>query len=486
MRLSNRRKLGRSFRTAVGVVALGVSTGCTIIGPNYEAVDPTIVGEPAIAANADAYTDETVVAQWWRLFDDPVLTAFVERGLEENRTLGAALANVNAARAQWGLAKLNRLPFDTVTAAYLESRQGSAVFSAGIGAEAAEPFPSNDISDLSISAAWEVDLFGRVTRTINIARADLGQAQATLADLQALIAADIATAYVTLRGLEAQRAVAEENVENQADTLTLTEVTRDAGRGTDLDVERAKAQLATTQASIPPLTAAIVETRTALAVLTGQTPANIITQLDGTSTDLPTIKGSIAIGSPEDLLRRRPDIAASERALVSATERIGLNIAEAFPRIDVLGQAGYQAVGFQDQFSENALNFAFGPSITWSLTNLVRARQSVRAARENVAAAFATYENTVLAALAETEAALAAQAQAQAQLIALREADRASGEASRLARLRYENGATDFLIVLDAERRELEAANLLAVTQTEAAQAQVGVFRALRAGPWLE
>ncbi|MEM8771482.1 MAG: TolC family protein [Pseudomonadota bacterium] len=455
--------------------------GCTLIGPTYEAPDISAY-EPEAFINNDGYDNNEALSAWWTRFEDDKLNELISLGLAENRELGAAYANVNIARAQWGLARLNRAPFDTITSSYLESRTGSAVFIASTGGSGANPFPTNDISDINVAATWEVDLFGRVTRTINIGKANLGEAQYVLADLQTLIISDIADAYINLRGLQAQRAVALNNVANQDDTLKLTEVRRDAGRGTDLDVERAKSQLAGTRAIVPPLDAAIKASLYQLGVLTGQSPAQINAIVEDPA-PLPMIKGAIPIGDPAAFLRRRPDIAASEQALAAATEQVGLDIAEAFPRIDLTGQVGYQAVGFQDQFSSKALNFATGPSITWSLTNLLRARKSVQASRAGIDAAFNTYENTVLSALAEAETAFANQALLQEQLIELVEAERASREAARLARLRYENGAEDFLSVLDAERRDLEAADALAAVRTATAQSQVAVFRALRAGP---
>ncbi|MBI1394138.1 MAG: efflux transporter outer membrane subunit [Alphaproteobacteria bacterium] len=471
-----------AFKTQIGsVVAALLASGCTVIGPDYKSPGTTDYEAPGFI-NAAGYDGEAPLADWWTLADDPVLDALVARSLAENNSLGSAYANVNAARAQWGLARLNRAPFDTISGSYLESRTSSAVFAASTGQAAAQPFPTNDISDLGVSATWEVDLFGRVTRTINIAKADLGEAQALLADLRAVVVADAVDAYVNLRGLEVQLEVAEENVRVQQSTLRVTEATRDAGRGTDLDVDLAQAQLSGTLAAIPPLKAAISAATYQLGVLTGQTPAEI-SAIVADSAPLPLFEGEIAIGDPAQLLRRRPDISAAERALASATERIGLNIVEAFPRIDIIGQAGYQAVGFNSQFSENALNFAAGPSVTWSLTNLVRAHRTVRAAKAGADAAFEAYEGTILSALAEAEIAFARQARLQERLVHLSEADRASGEAARLARIRYENGATNFLNVLDAERRQIEAATALATGETELARARVAVFRALRAGP---
>lgn len=467
--------------TAAAPLALALGA-CAPFGPHYRAPETAGFETPAFI-NQDAYEATEPSSAWWTAFGDQTLNDLVLMGLAENKTLRAAVENVNASRAAVGLARLDRAPFDQLSSSYLRSRSGSAVFAASTGlGSGGGTFPTNDISTVSVNSTWEVDLFGRVTREINLAKADLGRSQADLADLQVTVISDIADAYVRLRGLQRRLKVASENAENQTSTLKLTEATRDAGRGTDFDVERAKAQLSGTRATIPPLEAEIAATTYALGVLIGKTPAEI-TALLNASADLPAITSSIAIGDPAALLRRRPDIRVQERALASATERIGLNIADAFPRVELIGNGGFQAIDFENQFGPKALNFSFGPSISWSLTNIIRARSRVNAASASARAAFAGYEQTVLAALAETESALKRQGSLQKQLADLREAKRASGEAARLAEFRYQNGATDFLSVLDAQRRELEAAESLAAAETAAAQSQVAVFRALRAGP---
>lgn len=471
--------MGRYRASAIAVSA--VLTGCTVIGPSYDAPQTDNYTEPAFI-NASDYDTTAPLSNWWVNFDDPVLDALIIDGIEENNALARAIANVNVARGARGLAELNRVPFDRVDASYLETRTASAAtpFAGGIS----EPFPNLDVSRLDFSAGWEVDLFGRVTRTINIANADLARAEADLADLQAIVIADITEAYVNLRGLQAQLSVARQNTDVLEETVRLTEATRDAGRGTDIDVDLARAQLEQSRATIPPLRAAISASIYQLAVLTRVTSREMIKRVSAPS-PLPLVEGKITIGDPASLLRRRPDIAAAERALAAASEQIGLSMAEAFPRIDLIGAAGFSSLGFNDQFAENALSFSVGPSITWSLTNLLRARQTIAAARAGAVAAFETYEQTILSALAEAETAFAEQARLQEQIRHLAEADRASTEAARLARIRYDNGATTFLNVLDAERRQLEAANALAAGRTALARAQVRVFRALRAGPVL-
>lgn len=458
------------------LLAILLIPGC-MVGPDYEPPNPGTFANEAFLYDA-GYDASTPLSDWWTAFEDDTLTELIENGVENNRTLVAAAANLTAARAALGLARQNRLPTDTVTVTTQETRFAAAA-SPFAGADA---LPNVSLVSFGGAAAWEADLFGRVRRTIRIADAQSAAAEAQLRDLQVTITADIADAYMTLRGAQAQLAVARRNADVQTETLTLTEVIRDAGRGTDLDVEQAKAQLATTMASIPPLDAAAVASANMLATLTGRTPASV-TELISTASHLPTIRTALPIGDPEALLRRRPDIVASERTLAAAFNTIGLEIAEVFPQVDLVGGVAIEADGFSALSLPTALAFNVGPSISWSLTDLLRARNTVGAASAQAEAAFADYEQTILMALAETETALNNQARLQEQVIFLRDAEIASGRAAELARIRFENGRSDFLQVLDAEARALTASNQRVAVETQIAQAQVAVFRALRAGP---
>ena len=320
-----------------------------------------------------------------------------------------------------------------------------------------------------------------ISDTIEAAVADADAAEAALGDLQSTIAADIADAYVLLRGLQAQRAVAVRNTQNLGRTMELVGELRAVGRVTDLDLDQARAQLLISEAAIPPLDAALADAASRLAVLTGRTPSAGMDLLSEQAA-LPLVDETIAIGDPAMLLRRRPDIAVAERLLAAATARIGLNVAEAFPRVDLLGDVGVRAIGVDNLFASTALNFAIGPQISWSVTDLVRARDRIEGAEATAAAAFASYEQSVLNALAETEAALAAQARLQERYAKLSEAEAAATAAASVAPLRYEAGRVDFLQVLDTERVALTTANEAAAARTEIARAQVAVFRALRAG----
>lgn len=470
----------RHLRAPLGALMFaGLLSSCASVGPDYAAPDSAGYASPDFVESAD-YDPVAPLSDWWTAFGDPVLEILIARGFEKNRTLAAASANLRAARAELGLASRARLPDDTVGASYLETRQSSAAF-AGIGDDASAGNDTFRIASVGVAANWEVDLFGRVGRLIEAANARADAAAAALADLQVVITADIASAYLSVRGLSAQKEVARRNVENLRETVDLVRALRDVGRVSDLEVDQARAELARAEAFLPALNVSIAGAKNQLAVLVGAPPQGIAAWAEKEK-PLPMIETPIAIGDPAALLRRRPDIAERERLLAAATAGIGLNIAEAFPRISLLGDAGVQSVGVDNLFSSGALNFAVGPQLDWSVTGLIRAGDRVRAARASADAAFAMYEQTVLEALAETETALARQAQLQDRRARLEAAHASATSAAKLARFRFETGATAFLNVLDAERVALDTANQLAAARSEVALAQVAVFRALRAG----
>ncbi len=463
-------------RHLLAALLLGTLSACLSVGPDHVAPDPGGFA-PAAYEYGEAYGEALPLANWWTAFDDPVLADLVNEGLARNRTLAAAAANLEAARAELGLARKNRLPTDETEATLQETRfsAASSPFAGG------QSLPNVSLVSLGTGAGWEVDLFGRVRRTIEIASADLGAAEADLADLRIVIAADIADTYMALRGGQARLGVARRNADAQRETLDLTTTIRDLGSGTDLDVQRARAQLATTLSTVPALEADVETAANALAFLTGRVPENL-SGLVAAGAPVPVLDRPINIADPASLLRRRPDILAAERQLAAATSGIGLVIAEAFPRLDLIGSVSLQSDGFSGFGSAPSLAFAGGPSLTWSLTNMLRAGDRAAAASARAEAAFALYEETVLAALAETESALSRLSRLQEQALRLQEAETASGEAARLARFRYERGASGFLEVLDSELRALEAADRRVVAEIGIARAQVALFRALRAG----
>jgi len=447
------------------------------VGPDYVRPQPAA---PAQFERADAATETTEpVAEFWQRFEDPVLTRLVQESLVANHDLRGALARVEQAFALARLQGYDRLPTVTAEGGYTES-QTSADQAPGVPAQALE----TEIYDAGAVAFWELDLFGRVRRSIESSRAEAAAAEADLRALQVSIAAEVARSYFELRGHQEQLRIAQDNAANQRETLNLTELRLKAGRGTEFDTARARAQLESTLSRIPALEADIAATIHRLAVLNGRQPGELRAELEA-SQPLPVLPATVAVGTPAELLRRRPDIQAAERRLAAATARIGVATADLFPRVTINGAYGSAADSLGDLFSSSTETFAFGPSISWAFLDLGRVRSRIAASDAATDAQLAAYEGTVLRALEEAESALVRYRKTRDESGHLKDAAEASTKAAQMARLRFDAGAADFLQVLDAERSLLSAEDQLAESRTRATTALVAVYRSV-AGGWPE
>ena len=287
-----------------------------------------------------------------------------------------------------------------------------------------------------------------------------------------LVAAQIASSLIAYydRKASIEQVVARRNAVNQEESLRITQIRLDAGRGTQLDVSRAQAQLSTTLATIPDLEAAVTRSTLRLGVLTGKSPESLIDRLSATAA-LPALPETHSIGTPESLLRRRPDIRMAERELAAATAEIGVAVGDLFPRISFVGRWGFDAISSGNLGDAASETFAFGPSIQWAAFDLGRVHQRIRQREAAADGALARYEQTVLRALEETDASLTDYAKARVKQQHLESGAIASAEAARLARARFDSGVADFLTVLDAERTMLEAEDRLAQSETQTATA---------------
>ena len=312
------------------VVLSSAAFAACAVGPDYAA--PTT--PPAEFRNiaGGGFAEEAIEAEWWQQFGDPVLDKLVTRALESDLDLRIAGARVREARALFSDARLDYAPEVTARGGY--SKQDAPLLQFGV----ADPAVS-EAYELGFDAAWELDLFGRVRRGVEAARAEAEAADALLRDAQVRVAAEVAREYFELRGAQQRLAVARRNLDNLSEVLRLTEVRRQLGAGDELDVATAKAQRARTQATVPPLVAAEKRAAYRLAVLLGLRPGALGDELAPVPVT-PRIH-SLAIGAPEDLLRRRPDVRAAERALAAETARVGVATADLYPRLSVTGFFGF-------------------------------------------------------------------------------------------------------------------------------------------------
>jgi outer membrane protein, multidrug efflux system len=457
-------------------VAAAITTLCgCAVGPNYHRPETPVDSqfanstEPGLAAG-DA------VENYWLGFSDPMLTALVEDALRQNKDLGVAEANLRAARAVRRLTGFDQFPTVTFSGGYTRNL------------DAQEQLPGVDFRDREFDAAqagfdglWELDLFGRVRRNVEAARADVGVSAATLQDARVSVIAEVARDYFILRGLQDQLALTQRNAENQFNTLKLTRTRLEAGRGNQLDTARAEAQWQTTLASIPSLEASIATTTYRLSVLTGRQPTALNSSLSPPAPP-PALPLLNAIGTPEQLLRRRPDVRAAERRLAGATARVGVAMGDLFPKVTMTGEVGYLAPTFGELGSSGSRFFTFGPSISWAAFDLGRVRARIGSAKALTDAALAAYEGAVLGALEDTEGTMISYGRSQTRRDALQVAAAASDKAADLAQKRFEGGLIDFLEVLDAERTALSAELLLSQSRTDAATSLIAVYKALGAG----
>jgi multidrug efflux system outer membrane protein len=448
--------------------------GCAV-GPNYKQPE-TPVDTQFANSGAASYSPDEIQAQFWTAFNEPLLTKLVDQALATNKDLEIARANLRASRAARGLTQFDLFPSVTAGGSRLKVRQSEHQLP-GVPEDQRE----FDDVDAGFDASWEIDLFGRVRRGVEAARAEEQAAVSQVRDAQVTVTAEVARNYFVLRGLQDQLGVAIRNSENQRQTLSLTEARLDAGRGTELDTSRATAQLQTTLASIPPLRSSIAATIYRLGVLTGQQPNALTADLEPVQ-PAPVLPQLTAIGTPEALLRRRPDVRIAERQLASATARIGIAVGDLFPRVSFIGSAGYNSGNTGDLGNSASRTFTYGPTISWAALDLGRVRSRIGIANAQADAALAAYQSTVLLVLEETEGALINYGFAQSRRETLEQAAAASSKAASLARQRFEGGLTDFLNVLDAERDALSAQDSLAQSRTQAATSLIAVYKALGGG----
>jgi multidrug efflux system outer membrane protein len=469
----SRPPAARNLSLLIGMLLSGCAVGPQFVRPDPPAGVATTLrfhqsSQPGLA-------EADVPQAFWRRFDDPQLDALIAAALRENHDLRIARSSLQAARALHWLSTHDRWPTVTASASQAEFL-ASENAAPGVGRAGRE----RSAVDVGFDAFWELDLFGRTRRGIEIAGAEVRGGEATVQDAQVSLSAEVARIYLQLRGLQEQLGVAQRNLLNQRSTLEITRTRLQAGRGNRLDSARALAQLSTTAAGIPLLESGIAASMHRLAILTGRTPEALVAQL-GAASALPSLP-VLSIDTPEALLRRRPDIRIAEHQLAAATARIGLAMADLFPRVTLVGSVGWSADSISSLGDSAAETYTFGPSIQWAAFDLGRVRARIVASEHRAEAALAHYELTVLRALEETETALVAYGRAQQRRDALAEAAAASTDAAALARQRFDGGLTDFLDVLDAERSALSAQDQLAQARTAAATALVALYKALGGG----
>lgn len=508
------------------LVALGLCS-CTV-GPNYH--EPKAKLEPAYGELATTSTTQpshpttrpVEVTEWWATFHDPELDSLIQRAVKTNPSLTQAASRIRQARAERIIAGAAELPIVNVGAGYDHARGSSNVTfppsAFGIptkGKQApsrlGQPSPVNapqlgpvggspgggvplsplgggglpgvttDLYQVGFDAAWEIDIFGGVRRSIEAANAEYQAAIEDRRDVYISLLSEVAVNYVELRGFQRQIAIAQDNLKSQQQTLSLTQDRFRAGVTTQLDVARAQAQVATTAAGIPALDAMVHQAAHRIAVLLGEPPMALLQELIEIK-PVPNAPGEVPVGVPADLLRRRPDIRRAERQLAAATAQVGVATAQLYPRFTISGTFGFDATKFARVANWASRYYSIGPGVTWPIFDAGRIRANIRVQNEAVGQYLSNYEETVLNAMSEVEDALVDYSREQQRRSALAEAVAANQQARDLANQQYQQGVVDFLTVLEAQRNLLGTQDALAQSDTRISSDLVALYKALGGG----
>ena len=454
-------------------LALLLLAGCAAVGPDYAPPQaPAAAGWTEQDAALPAAPAET--GDWWRQLDDPVLDGLVERAVRQGLDVREALARVREARAFRGVAASEQLP--TLDANLLWERRGESD-STPLGSFV----PDTTLYRAGFDASWELDVWGRVRRSVEAADADLA---ATLEDARGVlltVVAETARTYVDLRAFERRIEIARTNVALQEETLALAQTRLDAGLVGDRDVAQAQSTVETTRSLVPQLEVGRRAAANRLAVLLDLPPGELEAELAG-SRPIPVPPAEVAVGVPADLLRRRPDVRSAERVLAAETARIGVAEGDLYPRLVLLGTLGLAADDPGDVADKDSSFFSLGPFVRWNLFDGGRLRQLVEAQDARAEQARVRWERTVLAAFEEAENAMTGFVREQARRASLQRAESQALRAVELAQTEYREGLTDFQAVVDTERTVAALQDDLAQSEATIATQAVALYKALGGG----
>ncbi len=447
--------------------------GCAV-GPDYHAPTPSVpgswVGVKETQGPSVATGEVADLTGWWRQFNDPTLTALVEEALRANLGFALAEARLRQARAVRGIAAGGLWPSASATASY--QRQAGPPYTEGV--------PRN-MYEAGLDAAWELDFFGGVRRSVESASAGVEAAIENLRDVQVSIAAETALDYVQLRGFQQEVVTARNNLKVQQQTAGIIRKLYKVGFNSGLDMANAESTVATTESQIPVFETGERQSIYALSVLLGRQPGDLVERLSLTGS-LPSIPDKIPAGLPSELLRRRPDIREAEAQLHGATAQVGVAVAGLFPQFSLTGGASWQSSFIDTWWTGASRGLFIGTSAAWSpfqggaVVSNIHAQEALRDQ------ALITYKQTVLTALQDVENALIAFAKEQEHHKSLSDAVNADHKAVDLSLRLYQEGQTDFLTVLTAQRTQYADENALTQSSQNIAADLIALYKALGGG----
>lgn len=468
------------------VFTLLVLSGCSL-APKYEragidtpaafkeAGQDIITAEQPSSWKTAEPAEHAARGRWWTVFEDGTLNNLEDAAMDANQNLKAAAARLSQARA---------LQRDTRSSLFPQVNGGIGPTRQRVSPDAQNNADGREYTlwRAQANVSYEADLFGRVASSVNAAKADVQQNEALFQSIRLALQADVAQTYFLLRQLDMEQQVYQETTQLRADNLQLMERRFAAGDVSELDISRAKTELASAQSEALGITRRRANAEHALAILLGKAPADFSL----TAHPLARIGVRIPVGLPSSLLERRPDIAAAERAMAAANARIGVARAAFFPSLNLTGALGYESSELGDLFQWSNRTFLLGPLVGTMLSIPILDGGRRQAGLDRANAVYeeqvANYRQTVLNAFGEVEDNLATLRILDAQMLTQDAAIQSSSRAVHLSKVQYREGSASHLEVIDSERSLLQQQLVAARLDGDRAQATVGLIRAIGGG----
>lgn len=474
----------------VALAAAALLAGCAL-GPDYagapDAAPHAAAGSGFVRAGADA--NAAIPAnRWWEGLGDPLLNRLVLRALDANPNLGVARARLLQSRAALGLEEANAAPSVGASALAAHARlppvnlQGLSG-SSNSSSSSSSPTSAN-LYSLGFDASWEIDLFGAHRRAVQAAGASAQAAEASLADVQVSLAAEVANAYINLRDRQQRLALGEQSVKAQEEMLALTGQRVERGTASSLDQLRVQNQLDGARADLVPLQAERDAYLNQLATLLGQEPGALDNEL-AAAAPVPLPPQQVAVGDPASLLRRRPDVRAAERTLASDTAKIGQAEAARYPSLKLFGVIGLGGTHPSDLTKLDDFAAIGAPMLSWNFLDFGRAKARVTQAERVRDEAEMKYRQTVLDALRDAEDSLSRFRYGRVTVATVARSKVSADRALALASQRYKAGTGTLIDVLDTTRQQLVAQQNLLQAEANLTRSFVGIQKALGLG-WSE
>ncbi len=448
-----------------------------MLGPDFQTPDTTIPQKwSGVESDLFKKPSRNDSIAWWTQFNDPVLDELIQISYQQNLSLRSAGLRIVEARAQLALVKGDRYP-------QVQEMTGD-IFTIGTTGPAADRY--YNAASIGFDAGWELDFWGKFSRSIESADAQLLSSIADYDDVLVSLTAEVARTYVDIRTLQERISLAQKNAELQQNSLELVVLQFEAGVVTELDVLQAKTLLSSTLATVPNIQAILSNNKNALAILLGMLPEKIDKFMQP-GKGIPGLSTKIAMELPAELLRRRPDIRRAEMQAAAQSAQIGIARSELFPSFTLFGSLGWSATdignsSLGDIFDANSFSYSFGPAFKWNLFHYGRLKNQVRIQDVRFQQLIVSYQNTVLNAAREVEDAMQSYEQAKKEAGLLKQGVTTSKRSTELSILQYKEGLADYQRVLDSTRALTQKQDQYAQTKGKIATYTIALYKAFGGG----